>query len=157
MHQESSYPEDMLAFDLSDPTNLLQTYTHSLPWTAVSLYLLMVFFLPKLCPRNLNTRLLKYTMVAWNVFLTILSVAMLLGMAVPLLSTTWQRGFVQTVCDEDHSLFKPAPIVFWLYLFILSKFAELLDTLFLILKRPEKSGKWKNSTILFVVNDHHFC
>jgi elongation of very long chain fatty acids protein 6 len=120
----------------------LNTFTHSLPWVTVALYLLMVHGLPVLL-KNVNTSLyatpLKVIMAAWNLFLSVLSLIMVSGILLPYIQVVIENGFVHTaLCDTDDILFEPAPKLFWVNVFMWSKYLELFDTLFLIVKKPSR-------------------
>ena len=93
--------------------------------------------------------LLRYTMASWNLFLSVLSMFMLLGFGIPYLKqvfgdvattgNTHYRGLSGSLCDTTgNQLFEPSPMMFWANIFVLSKYIELLDTVFLIVKNPER-------------------
>ncbi len=144
---------------LSQPTILttwMNDYTHILPWSTVVLYLLMVFGLPKLLapssPSNKTAQatgannakpkispFLKFLMASHNMFLCLLSAAMILFAGLPFFYISAKRqSWSLSICDTEKILFKPSSINFWALIFVYSKFYELLDTLFLIIKNPER-------------------
>jgi len=77
----------------------------------------------------LNT-LLKY----WNLFLTLLSLIMLIGIGLPVLKFGLENGPLEAICDSKDQRWK-GPGFFFLAVFAYSKYAELLDTAFLIIRR----------------------
>jgi elongation of very long chain fatty acids protein 6 len=119
-----------------EDTFLLLNYTHSLPWISVGLYALMVFILPKILKKPVPG--MDAIMAIWNLFLTVLSVAMLVGVVPTYLDLVRNYGFWTIFCDTSAKMLTPGKQVFWGYIFSLSKYAELLDTLWLILKKPDR-------------------
>jgi len=131
-------------------TTLLSTHTPQLPFIAVALYLIMVFFLPKLLPvsykdakgkwQNLPSpwlsNILRVILPLWNLMLCIGSVFIVIGVALPYYRLIRQYGLFEIFCDKEGVTYQgKTGILFWAYLFALSKYVELFDTLWLILKR----------------------
>jgi elongation of very long chain fatty acids protein 6 len=123
--------------------DFVDNHPHSAPITCVGLYLLMVFFLPKLLrtkdgkPKPVGP-ILKYSIVLWNLFLSVFSGALCLISVIPFSMIVWERGPISTICDTEGDLFLPSSKIFGGLVFVYSKYAELLDTLFLILKNPNR-------------------
>jgi len=58
-----------------------------------------------------------------------------MGVAVPhLYSRVQSHGYFKSVCSDPREWMATGEVSFWLYMFILSKFPELLDTMFLVLQ-----------------------
>jgi len=74
--------------------------------------------------------LLRY----WNLFLTFLSVVMLLGIGISLFKFNIRAGLFEAVCDSRGERWN-GEILFYLVIFAFSKFGELFDTFFLIVRR----------------------
>jgi len=110
------------------------------PFGTVFAYLLMVFFLPRFMVskgwgKGVN---LKGPMIAWNLFLSVLSLFMMLGV-LPAVQRLFERGLEDGVCEPENYFFaNKTATTFWLSLFVFSKFPELIDTVFLILKNPTR-------------------
>jgi hypothetical protein len=126
--------------------NYKEPLTHLLPMTTVVLYIGMVFLLPKFllrinCKGMSDSTFLKILMAVWNLFLSVVSLVMMLGFLPHFLELMQQRGFVAMVCDRKHDLFLHEKMRFWVNMFILSKFVELMDTVFLIVKNPLRPGR----------------
>lgn len=138
----------------TDDSYILHNYTHSMPLTAVAAYLLMVAFLPKFLisigrKGENSSILLKYVMILWNLSLASVSVLMAIGVGVPYVQSILEHGFVEGgLCDSRREMFSPSSLSFWTHIFVLSKFAELLDTFFLIVKKPERP-------VIFLNYYHH--
>lgn len=81
---------------------------------------------------------LKYQLAIWNAFLCLFS---FLGMCrtVPyLVANILENDYVQTVCSSPVANPRPwgkGPCGFWVMLFIFSKVPELIDTVFLVLRK----------------------
>lgn len=132
-------------FNTSNTIMLNEPYNHILPWTSVTLYLIMLFLIPRLFKKGFK---IVETVIfpLWNLFLWILSVAMLLGSIhaiydyVNILSKTSPSGTMilyDLLCDKM-IVDNPHFILFWTYIFALSKYVELFDTFWSLLKNPEK-------------------
>jgi len=117
------------------------TVLHSTPIIMGGLYVAMVWLLPGYLMRNKMTKLasaVKPFMGFWNLFLSVLSFGMFWGIAVPYFNYFWQHGLWDAICDEPQRFSKPGLNIVWLALFGYSKFLELVDTFFLIVKNPER-------------------
>jgi hypothetical protein len=109
-------------------------YVHNFPIASVLIYFLVISFLPKLWG-NRKLPGIKSIQMMWNGFLSILSILMLYGLARYWVNTIFEIGFVDTLCSK--SIWTYGPSAFWGYIFALSKFIELFDTLWLILSGKE--------------------
>lgn len=115
-----------------------------MPIYFVSAYLFVVFVLPTYLKKGFEMR---SVFVTWNLLLSAFS---FIGVSrtVPLLLYTLKtKGFEYTICEESN-WFSDGPSGLWVMLFILSKIPELMDTVFLVLKRPQ-------SPVLFLHWFHH--
>lgn len=124
---------------------LMDTYPHSLPIITLVLYYAMLVLLPKLLAPKKNSdgqkpsppgTVLKFVMASWNLFLSIVSAFMVLGIVVPYSTILRERGLLGGLCDTVHDLDAPSSKLFWIHVIIYSKFFELVDTLLLIVKNP---------------------
>jgi len=114
---------------------------HGTPIIAGAIYVAMVWLLPGFLLRNKLTKLgttVKPLMMAWNLFLSVLSAGMFLGIAIPYFNFYQQWGLWEVTCDEPHRFAVPGVNIVWVALFGYSKFFELVDTFFLIIKNPER-------------------
>ena len=140
----SIYTETFSRSDRID--RVFENYFHVIPITTVTLYLLMVFYLPKVLRGTNNNanakpkerKVLKAIMVSWNFALSLMSIGLLVLCFVPWLYHLKNLGFWQMVCDTENVVFQPSPMIFFAKMFSLSKFPELVDTLLLIVKNPER-------------------
>jgi len=128
-----------------DETDITWRHTsavlHGTPIVMGALYVAMVWLLPSYLVRNKLTNLgpkIKPFMGAWNLFLSVLSCGMCLGIAIPYYNYYSQFGLWEVLCDAPHRFAVPGVNIVWLALFGYSKFFELVDTFFLIAKNPTR-------------------
>jgi len=117
---------------------------HIIPFVSSVLYIWMVYQLPSFLMARPNLRKaiqanIKPFMLGWNLFLTILSVFMFVGIVVPTYYFWRREGAWGVVCNDHENVIPPmGSHIFWTAVFGYSKFLELVDTLLLILKNPER-------------------
>jgi len=78
---------------------------------------------------------LRAPLVLWNLLLAIFSLVGALRTAPHLLLLLWDFGFEYTVCRAAVPSYGNGPSGLWVLLFIYSKYFELVDTLFLVLRK----------------------
>ena len=117
--------------ELSD--KWLNAYWPVLPGGLSAFYLLIVFVL-KRCMDKREAIKPKAPIIIWNTCLAVFSAAGVVKFVPPaLLDELAIGGFVQSVC-----LIKPfstETVNFWMSLFVISKFVEFGDTIFLVLRK----------------------
>jgi hypothetical protein len=114
---------------------------HFLPFATVTFYFIFVMIFPKLWGKRVLPGI-KVILFFWNGFLAILSIFMFLGHLTNWLEKVSSFGLEHVLCAREMTE-STGPLPFWVYIFALSKYAELFDTLWLIL-----SGK----PVPFLVN-----
>lgn len=142
---------------------------HAIPLVTIFLYFMMLFFLPKIVPKegfgnprtskNPKTlRLWRNFYFVWNMFLCIMSIFMFFGVSIPLFRYVFSHGGLfkgswSVICNTNREATylteSKIPIVFWGLLFAISKYLELFDTVLLILKNPGRK-------IIFLHWVHHW-
>jgi len=126
-----------------------ERYKHSIPWGASILYLLMLYILPKIIKKPVES--IKYIIPYWNLLLSFYSAITFLGTVYCLTYHLPKYGIYGTFCNSD-VVYHRHLITFISYIFIISKIFELFDTLFLILKHPEQKIEflhwWHHLTVL---------
>ncbi|EFC50581.1 predicted protein [Naegleria gruberi] len=93
--------------------------------------------------KNASRPILKTVMFLWNIFLCILSLAMLLGTAIPyfnLLKNEYNYSMPGLICEQKKAVgaAEGYPHIVWAYIFALSKYLELFDTVLLVIKHPDR-------------------
>ena len=108
-----------------------------IPVVASIMYLLMITFLKKYMATQEKMRL-QPVVIAWNFGLSAFSIGGLMYCVPHLLfnerSGVLTAGFYPSVCSHA-SAYGFGEVGFWVFLFIYSKLAELVDTLWLLLRK----------------------
>jgi elongation of very long chain fatty acids protein 6 len=63
---------------------------------------------------------------------------MVAGISVPLIDDIQKNGIMPTICDPDNHLIQRKTLLFWVNIFVWSKYIELIDTFLLIVKNPSR-------------------
>lgn len=120
-----------------------------MPFVSVGLYLLVIGLLHKwMKPRKPFE--LKYLITAHNMFLCLISLWMAAGITVRISHVLQNYGLFSLYCgstqEEDDKLF------FWTNMFYISKYYELLDTIFVVLRKKPLSflHVWHHCSVVFV-------
>lgn len=115
-----------------------------LPVIAVTIYFLFVHLVPifyppvgRDAPKSKIREFIKNLEMIWNLGLAAFSLIGLLRVAPRLISNLRIFGLHYSVCSVALHSFGAGPSGFWVLAFILSKFVELGDTVFLILQRKK--------------------
>jgi hypothetical protein len=106
----------------------------SVPFTAIGLYLLMVFFLPQVM-KNREPMKLQGLMVIHNYFLSYLSLVMMIGVLREVFYIWQISGIEGLMCDSNREHLGQTNVYFWYHIFYLSKMYEFVDTAILILRK----------------------
>jgi len=125
---------------------LLHSNTWDLPTAAVCVYLIMVGYakncrpMSKTEPAWADAPWMMLIVKGWNLFLAFASIVMLVGMAIPMVGRLLAEGPVAALCDRDAAFgtedgSSVSSAMFWTLLFVFSKYAELFDTVILMLRR----------------------
>ena len=115
-------------------------------------YLLVVLILKLLMNMKQTPFSLHYVSLIHNINMTLLSLAMFLGLIYTLVEQYLKVGnffefFQLMLCDSNKELTLKGPIYFICYVFYVSKFYELFDTVLIILKKKP---------LIFLHVYHHF-
>jgi len=122
-------------FHASTVISFMQDHAE-LPVFSVVVYLAFVFAVPDQMKDRKPFRL-RNLWAVWNVAFSVFSLIGAYFTVLPLLKALWTEGFKYTICTPPSAWFHSGYTGFWMSLFILSKFPELFDTVFLVLQKKE--------------------
>eukprot|EP00349_Pseudokeronopsis_sp_Brazil_P007514 CAMPEP_0202967178 /NCGR_PEP_ID=MMETSP1396-20130829/11959_1 /ASSEMBLY_ACC=CAM_ASM_000872 /TAXON_ID= /ORGANISM="Pseudokeronopsis sp., Strain Brazil" /LENGTH=301 /DNA_ID=CAMNT_0049691935 /DNA_START=81 /DNA_END=986 /DNA_ORIENTATION=- len=124
---EKSYDGDPIYY-------LMEGNNYVLPITSVVLYLLFCYF-GQIIMKNRKPFNLQYTLAAWNLFLSVFSAWGAIRTVPELLHMITHMDFEHTVCKNAYSTYGAGASGFATQMFILSKIPELVDTVFIVLRK----------------------
>eukprot|EP01080_Neovahlkampfia_damariscottae_P000816 gene816-9066_t len=115
-------------------------------------YLLIIYVLKLLMNYKKEPFSLHYISLIHNINMTLLSLGMFLGLVYSLFDFYLQVGDLSTffdlmLCDTNNKVTLKGPIYFICYIFYVSKFYELFDTVLIVLKKKP---------LIFLHVYHHF-
>jgi len=96
-------------------------------------YMICVYTGQKLMKNREKFRLHR-SLIAWNIALAIFSILGTIRFLPNFLTILYHKGFEHTICVFDYNFGVSGC---WAWLFVLSKVAELIDTLFIILRKQK--------------------
>eukprot|EP00469_Lotharella_globosa_P000402 CAMPEP_0167796720 /NCGR_PEP_ID=MMETSP0111_2-20121227/15215_1 /TAXON_ID=91324 /ORGANISM="Lotharella globosa, Strain CCCM811" /LENGTH=326 /DNA_ID=CAMNT_0007690665 /DNA_START=53 /DNA_END=1033 /DNA_ORIENTATION=+ len=112
------------------------TRTHSdIPIFVVSAYMFIIFVAPGWLITEGKPMRKRFSL--WNLLLAVFSFIGASRVVPVLFKAFMTKGFRYTVCEDPQNWYLDGPPGLWTFLFIYSKIPELMDTVFLVLKRPE--------------------
>jgi len=107
-----------------------------IPVVSVILYIVMITAGPMIM-KNKQPFDLKYPLAYWNLLLSLFSFAGMIRCVPHFFLLMKTHGFQEVICGAPEPLYGDGAVGFWVQLFVLSKVFELIDTLFIVLrKRP---------------------
>lgn len=116
------------------PVKEFMDSNNMLPVVAITIYILFCYFGQKFMEKRESFKL-RYSLAAWNLFLTIYS-AMTVLRGIPAFYFLITRPLKSSLCDDIAKTYGGSSDI-WTILFIFSKYAELFDTVFVVLnKKP---------------------
>jgi len=122
----------------AEPQQIWWSEHEEFPMMAIGFYLCVVFNGPKVMARYplgpTAKSLLHFLFVWWNLGLSIFSWIGMFYVVPHLKQHLYEKGFFFTVCERPEFWYSRGKVGFWTEMFILSKFPELLDTVFLVLQ-----------------------
>lgn len=119
-------------FDYNKTTGWMYENMH-LPYIVIFVfYLPFVYFGSKIM-ENRQAFKLKTCMLIWNCFLAVFSTISAIRIVPEFIQTCQNQGFKHSICNHSYKYHKPC--AFWMFLFCIFKIPELVDTLFLVLRK----------------------
>ncbi|KAF8820473.1 putative integral membrane protein, GNS1/SUR4 family protein [Cardiosporidium cionae] len=120
----------------------------------VSVYLFLCYF----CTKRMKTRSafdLRRTLKLWNLLLAIFSIAGMIRVVPHLVYMLLTYGFEGTICLPARMTYSDGPVGLWVFIYMVSKYFELIDTVFIVLrKRPLSFLHWyHHATVLWYTWD----
>lgn len=104
----------------------------------VGIYLCIVFNGPALMarypPGPLQRAWLKKLFIAWNLSLSVFSWLGLVHVVPHLYKRVSSQGMYLSICADPADWYTRGKVAFWLEMFVMSKFPELMDTVLLVLQ-----------------------
>ena len=94
-------------------------------------YIPLMVFIQNLM-ENRKKFILKKTIFLWNMTLSIFSMCCVYNITIPTITTN--KTFSETICTDVLSN-ENSDLAFWRFLFVLSKFPEMIDSLWIVLKK----------------------
>eukprot|EP00922_Rhytidocystis_sp_ex-Travisia-forbesii_P072558 GHVS01108176.1.p1 GENE.GHVS01108176.1~~GHVS01108176.1.p1 ORF type:complete len:434 (+),score=94.40 GHVS01108176.1:192-1493(+) len=123
------------SFHAGDTMVLNRTY-YGIGLTTVVAYLLFIYLGPKIMknrkPFDLQTPL-KY----WNLLLAVFSFCGTIRVVPHLFLVLYKLGFVASICSPPVYVYGHGAAGLWVLLFTYSKYVELIDTVFIVLRKKE--------------------
>lgn len=109
-------------------------HQYDLPLIVVSLYITAIFSI-KYWMRDRQAFVLKKPLFLWNLGLGVFSIFGFLRILPTMLFTLNQpNGFYDSICSRTNGT---VAISYWMILFVLSKYIELGDTIFIVLRKRD--------------------
>jgi len=127
------------------------------PVFCVCAYLAVVFKMPEMLEKREPMKMKGLTAL-WNLCLSVFSFVGLFNTVPVLLSNLWEKGYRHTVCTDPNDWYMDGKSGLWVMLFIYSKIPELMDTVFLVLrKRPVIFLHWFHhcTVLLYCWHSYH--
>lgn len=118
-----------------------------IPATISTIYLIVIFTLYQIM-KNRERMELKYISAVHNFNMFALSVICFIGMTYGIIIQSINSGVETLFCDSKNVARGKGTLTFWMYIFYLTKFYELFDTVILALRR---------SQLRFLHIYHHFA
>eukprot|EP00471_Norrisiella_sphaerica_P004280 CAMPEP_0184478438 /NCGR_PEP_ID=MMETSP0113_2-20130426/469_1 /TAXON_ID=91329 /ORGANISM="Norrisiella sphaerica, Strain BC52" /LENGTH=316 /DNA_ID=CAMNT_0026856237 /DNA_START=214 /DNA_END=1164 /DNA_ORIENTATION=+ len=115
--------------------------SHSdIPIFTVSVYLFIIFVAPGMLITE--GKPMRKRFAFWNVLLSGFSFIGASRVVPVLYQALTEKGFKYTVCEDPRKWYLDGPAGAWTALFIYSKIPELMDTVYLVLKKPQASVRF---------------
>ena len=106
----------------------------SFPVVAIALYLTFVFIGPQMMESRPAAKV-KTLLIVWNAFLSVFSICGFINTMPHMLHAISEHGIKFTLCTPADTWYNYGHVGFWVMLFILSKFPEMIDTCFLVIEK----------------------
>jgi hypothetical protein len=130
-----------MMFDLANNFKWSEAPLNSIEWPiGVAIFYLATCVGHRACFGDMPRPLAIWKYVEWfipyhNIFLSLISAAMFFGCGSAAITKSFAEGSIEWLfCDTADASGKSGPLAFWCYIYYLSKYYELLDTWFQIIR-----------------------
>ena len=104
------------------------------PIVLVCIYMCFCYAGLKIMKQNSNFDL-RMPLACWNAFLSLFSFIGMMRTVPYLLATVMSKNYDETICTSPAESYGMGPTGFWVMLFVFSKVPELIDTVFIVLRK----------------------
>lgn len=109
-----------------------------IPWFSLCVYLLFIFGYPSVAKRyGVGYISARFQMASWNLLLAAFSWIGAIRVVPHFFFLVKTIGLDQVLCGAPEPLYGDGAVGFWIQAFVLSKVAELLDTVFVVLRQKD--------------------
>mmetsp|Transcript_28912 Transcript_28912/g.42863 ORF Transcript_28912/g.42863 Transcript_28912/m.42863 type:complete len:311 (+) Transcript_28912:72-1004(+) len=130
------YTKFELHYDPVDSRDWMQEHP-IIPIAAVSLYVILIFWGRDVFMKEKKAYDWRKGMAMWNLGLSVFSWAGLIHTLPHLMHNLTTKSWRDNLCNDPEASFGSGSTGLWAQLFVLSKFPELIDTLFIVVhKKP---------------------
>ncbi|CAF3589516.1 unnamed protein product [Rotaria sp. Silwood1] len=116
---------------------LIENFMYNWWWLSIPfvLFYIIIIYIGQIWMRKRNKKFeLRKVLIIWNVFLAVFSFCGACRCVPELLYSLNKHGFYHSLCNP---ILKKGVTGLWLWLFIISKVPETIDTLFIVLRRQQ--------------------
>jgi len=124
-YEKTFHPTEFVAFATDHPV---------LPFVIVTMYMAICYFGSKIMKER-KALDLRIPLAIWNAFLCTFSFIGMFRTVPYLLGAILSKSFEKTCCDRAPETWGQGPVGLWVMLFIFSKVPELMDTVFIVLRK----------------------
>ena len=118
-------------FNANDYIPLIHDFTWSMPTVAIIIYILIVYYGPSWMKYREK---MERSLWLWNLFMSFVSAILFIGMVLPCASFALKKGVFEIICLPRGELYRGSQF-FWAWIYALTKYIELLDTVFVVLRK----------------------
>lgn len=115
--------------------NFMDKYPYS-PLIVCALYVVAIFW-GQHYMKDKEPWKLRKSLAAWNLFLSVFSIIGFIRTMPQVLHNSYYYSLRDNVCETPYTIVGTGPATNWGFIFLLSKFAELIDTFFIVVNKKK--------------------